>query len=111
MYYGLEPPTMLTTDPIEPVWLEAFDTVLRRCVLRPGDTVAVPAESQRRPALVQHAQLAAARQGCKPFHLIVTSPFEPGRPVISALAPSKLVVDCTVKHDGVTVVDNRTVAA
>jgi 2,5-dihydroxypyridine 5,6-dioxygenase len=103
---------MLTTDPIEPVWLEAFETVLRRCALRPGDTVAILAESQSRPALVELAQLAAARLGCKPFRIVVTSPFEPGppvrstgastalqqiAPVVAALAASTLVVDCTVE--------------
>jgi 2,5-dihydroxypyridine 5,6-dioxygenase len=81
---------MLTTDPIEPVWLEAFETVLRRCALRPGDTVAILGESQSRPALVQLAQLAAARLGCKPFHICVTSPFEPGPPVRSTGASTAL---------------------
>ena len=99
-------------EPIEPAWLAAFEAVLSRCAVRPGDVVAVLSESQSRPVLPQLARLAAARMGCKVFSIEVPTPFEPGPPVrstgactslrdlapaVSALAASTLVVDCTVE--------------
>jgi 2,5-dihydroxypyridine 5,6-dioxygenase len=98
---------------IEPAWVHAFETVLRRCALRPGDTVAVLCESQSRPVLPELARQAAARIGCRAFTLTLPSVFAAGRPgsrstgasdalqhitpVIAALASSTLVVDCTVE--------------
>ena len=98
---------------IEPAWVHAFETVLRRCALRPGDTVAVLCESQSRPVLPELARQAAARIGCTAFTLTLSSVFTPGRPgsrstgasdaiqniapVVAALAASTLVVDCTVE--------------
>ena len=98
---------------IEPAWIQAFETVLRRCALQPGDSVAVLCESQSRPVLAELARQAAARIGCRAFTLTVPSVFAPGRPgtrstgasdaiqhlapVIAALASSTLVVDCTVE--------------
>jgi 2,5-dihydroxypyridine 5,6-dioxygenase len=87
--------------------------VLRRCGLQPGDTVAVLCESQSRPVLPQLARLAAARIGCATFSLDVPSVFASNvpvarstgasaaiqniAPVVTALAASTLVVDCTVE--------------
>ena len=98
---------------VEPAWADAFETVLRRCALRPGDTVAVLCESQSRPVLVQLAQMAAARIGAHVFTLTLPSVAHPHAPpsrstgasdalqklapVIAALAASTLVVDCTVE--------------
>jgi 2,5-dihydroxypyridine 5,6-dioxygenase len=98
---------------IEPAWIQAFDNVLRRCALQPGDTVAVLCESQSRPVLPQLARLAAAGLGCSAFTLTVPSVFPTGRPsarstgasdalqnigpVVAALAASTLVIDCTVE--------------
>lgn len=100
-------------ETIEPVWLDAFEAVLRRCALRPGDTVAVLSESQSRPVLPQLARLAAARIGCQVFGLELPSVFSSAHPVarstgaspalrglppvVAALAGSTLVVDCTVE--------------
>jgi 2,5-dihydroxypyridine 5,6-dioxygenase len=100
-------------ETIEPAWLEAFEAVLRRCALQPGDTVAVLSESQSRPVLVTLAQLAAARLGARVFSLSMPSRFAKGvpqarstgasdalqnmAPVVAALAGSTLVVDCTVE--------------
>lgn len=100
-------------ETIEPAWLEAFEAVLRRCALQPGDTVAVLGESQSRPVLVSLAQLAAARLGARVFGLTLPSRFAKGlpqarstgasdalqniAPVLAALAGSTLVVDCTVE--------------
>jgi 2,5-dihydroxypyridine 5,6-dioxygenase len=98
---------------IEPAWIQAFETVLRRCALKAGDTVAVLCESQSRPVLPELARQAAARIGCRAFTLSLPSVFASGRPgsrstgasdaiqhstpVIAALASSTVVVDCTVE--------------
>ena len=100
-------------ETIEPAWLEAFEAVLRRCAVQPGDTVAVLSESQSRPVLVTLAQLAATRLGARVFGLTMPSRFAKGvpqtrstgasdalqniAPAVAALAGSTLVVDCTVE--------------
>lgn len=104
---------MMQTDPIEPAWVDAFEAVLRRCALQPGDTVAILCESQTRPVLPVLARLAAARIGAKEFMLTLPSVFSSGlpvarstgasnalqgiAPVVQALGGSTLVVDCTVE--------------
>ncbi|WBX99996.1 peptidase M29 [Ramlibacter tataouinensis] len=98
---------------IEPAWLDAFEAVLRRCAVQPGDTVAVLSESQSRPVLVELARLAAARLGARVFGLVMPTVFASGTPparstgasdalqhiapAVAALAGSTLVVDCTVE--------------
>ena len=99
---------------IESAWLDAFDTVLRRCALQPGDTVAILCETQSRPVLVDLARLAAARLGASAFVLTLPSVFgavgEPATrstgaspaiqhnaPVIAALQACTLVIDITVE--------------
>ena len=100
-------------ETIEPTWLDAFESVLSRCALQPGDTVAILSESQSRPVLVDLARLAAARIGAQAFTLTLPSVADPAQPVtrstgaspvirqlapvVSALAASTLVVDCTVE--------------
>jgi 2,5-dihydroxypyridine 5,6-dioxygenase len=111
MYYGPKRIIMLQ-ETLEPAWVDAFEAVLARCALGPGDTVAVLSESQSRPVLPQLARLAAARIGCKTFGIELATVFESGpairstgastalaqlAPVIAALAGSTLVVDCTVE--------------
>lgn len=98
---------------MEPAWLAAFEAVLARCGLQPGDTVAVLSESQSRPVLPELARLAAARRGAQVFSVMLPSVFSASlpaarstgaspvlrqiAPVVSALAGSTLVVDCTVE--------------
>jgi 2,5-dihydroxypyridine 5,6-dioxygenase len=100
-------------ETLEPAWLDAFEAVLGRCALQPGDSVAVLSESQSRPVLPQLARLAAARLGAQVFSLVLPSTFSPElpvarstgaspvlrqlAPVVAALAGSTLVVDCTVE--------------
>ncbi|HSV34021.1 MAG TPA: peptidase M29 [Ramlibacter sp.] len=100
-------------DTLEPAWIDAFEAVLGRCALRPGDTVAMLSESQTRPVLPQLARLAAARMGCATFEINLPTAFETGGPpvrstgastvlrqlgpVIAALSGSTLVIDCTVE--------------
>jgi 2,5-dihydroxypyridine 5,6-dioxygenase len=104
--------TMLQ-ERIEPAWIDAFESLLQRCALQGGDTVAILRESQSRPVLAELALLAAARLGAKAFTLTLPTNFEPGlpairstgasnalrniAPVVSALAGSTLVLDCTVE--------------
>jgi 2,5-dihydroxypyridine 5,6-dioxygenase len=98
--------------PIEPAWVDAFEAVLSRCALRPGDTVAILGETRSRPELPELARMAAARMGCRAFQVVVATPSEAGpavrstgastalqqiAPVVAALAASTLVVDCTVE--------------
>jgi 2,5-dihydroxypyridine 5,6-dioxygenase len=99
-------------ESLEPAWVDAFEAVFARCALGPGDSMAVLAESQSRPVLMQLAVLAASRMGCRPYVITVPSVFQAGppvrstgastalgglAPVVSALAASTLVVDCTVE--------------
>ena len=100
-------------ETIEPTWVDAFEAVLRRCALQPGDTVAILGETQSRPVLLDLARLAAARVGARSFTLTLPSVFSAGEPVtrstgatptlqqlapvVAALAACTLVVDCTVE--------------
>lgn len=116
MYYGPEPERRehgMLQETMEPAWLDAFEAVLGRCGLQSGDTVAVLSESQSRPILPELARLAAARRGAQVFSVMLPSTFASGTPVarstgasavlrqiapvVSALAGSTLVVDCTVE--------------
>ncbi len=58
-------PKIMLQEILEPSWVDAFEAVLARRVLRPGDTVAIRGESQSRPVLAGLARLAAARMGCR----------------------------------------------
>ena len=103
----------MMTDTIEPAWIDAFEAVLRRCALQPGDTVAILCETQTRPVLPLLARLAAARIGAKAFVLTLPTVFSTDlpvsrstgasnalqgiAPVVQALGASTLVVDCTVE--------------
>jgi 2,5-dihydroxypyridine 5,6-dioxygenase len=98
---------------IEPAWIDAFDTVLRRCALQPGESVAILGETQSRPVLLELARLAASRLGAQVFGLTLPSVFSASEPVarstgaceavaqmapvIAALQASALVIDCTVE--------------
>ncbi|MBK8741163.1 MAG: peptidase M29 [Betaproteobacteria bacterium] len=94
-------------------WIELFADVFRQCAVQPGDAIAILAETQSRPVLIELADLAAQRIGAKPFRLIVTTPplatLIPVRstgasdalqrlaPVLAALKASPFVVDLTVE--------------
>ena len=98
---------------IEPAWIDAFETVLRRCALQPGDQVAILGETQSRPVLMEMARLVATRLGGRCFMLTLPSVLGHGEPltrstgacpaiqnsapVIAALAASALIIDCTVE--------------
>jgi 2,5-dihydroxypyridine 5,6-dioxygenase len=103
----------MLTDRIEAKWIDLFAEVFARCKVGAGDTCAVLSESQSRALNVQLAELALARLGARPFHVVVPTPRQsapvPIRstgasvalqnlgPAISALAGSVFVADCTVE--------------
>jgi len=90
-----------------------FAEVFARCKVATGDLCAVLSESQSRALNVQLAELALARLGAKPFHVIVPTPrlsvpvpirstgastaLDGMTPVLQALSASVLVADCTVE--------------
>ena len=98
---------------LEPHWIDAFESVLRRCAIKSGDTVAILAETQSRAVLPELARHACARVGARSFTL--TLPTQPAHgvpiirstgastaigqlaPVVHALGASTLVLDCTVE--------------
>jgi 2,5-dihydroxypyridine 5,6-dioxygenase len=98
---------------IEAKWIELFAGVFRDCAVQAGDPVAILAESQSRPILVELADLAAQRIGARPFRLVVPTPALATRvpvrstgasdalqrlaPAIAALKASPFIVDLTVE--------------
>src|SRR5882672_6107345 len=103
----------MITDRIEGKWIDLFADVFARCKVALGDICAVLSESQSRALNVQLAELALARLGARPFHVVVPTPRQsapvPIRstgasvalqnlgPAIGALASSTFVADCTVE--------------
>ena len=98
---------------LEARWIDMFEQVFGLCGVKPGDACAVLSETQTRVELPQLAELALARLGARPFHVVM--PARPlsapvpvrstgasdaiGRlePVVQALAASTFVADCTVE--------------
>lgn len=104
---------MSLPERLEARWIDNFEQVFRLCGVQAGDACAVLSETLSRPVLPQLAELALARIGARPFHLVVPSPRPTapvpvrstgasdaiGRlaPVVQALAGSVFVADCTVE--------------
>jgi 2,5-dihydroxypyridine 5,6-dioxygenase len=98
---------------IEARWIDAFEKAFRLCEIKPGDCVAILSESQSRRVLIDLAELAALRLGCRVFQIVVPSHKPPvpvpirstgasdaigaSAPIVCALARATLVVDCTVE--------------
>ncbi|HTP61754.1 MAG TPA: peptidase M29 [Burkholderiales bacterium] len=103
----------MIADRIEGKWIELFAEVFARCKVGAGDACAILSESQSRTLNVQLAELALARLGARPFHVVVPTPRQTApvpirstgasvalqnlAPAISALAASVFVADCTVE--------------
>jgi 2,5-dihydroxypyridine 5,6-dioxygenase len=103
----------MIADRIEAKWIDLFVEVFARCKVAPGDICAVLSESQSRALNVQLAELALARLGARPFHIMVPTPRQSApvpvrstgasvalqnlRPALGALASSVLVADCTLE--------------
>ena len=104
---------MPLTDRLEAKWIDSFVEVFRLFGVQPGDACAVLSETLSRPSLVQLSELALARLGGRWFHVVLPTPRQSapvpvrstgasdaiGRlpPVISALAGSVFIADCTVE--------------
>ncbi len=98
---------------IEPAWIDCLQTVLMRCAVQPGDTVALLSESQSRPDLVETLRHACARLQAQAFQITLPTQASPRTPlirstgastaiagiapVVQALAACSLVIDCTVE--------------
>src|SRR5829696_3393963 len=96
-------------EAIEGKWVKAFADVFRLCAVKPGEVVAILAETQSRPILPRLAELALHQLDARPFHVVVCSPEltapVPVRstgttlavgglePVVTALAACGMVVD------------------
>ena len=103
----------MIADRIEGKWIDLFAEVFARCKVAPRDACAILSESQSRALNVQLAELALARLGARPFHVVVPTPRQtapvPIRstgasvalqgqgPAIGALAASVFVADCTLE--------------
>jgi 2,5-dihydroxypyridine 5,6-dioxygenase len=103
----------MIADRIEGKWIDLFAEVFALCKVSRGDICAVLSESQSRALNVQLAELALARLGARPFHVVVPTARQsapvPIRstgasvalqdlgPAIGALAASVFVADCTVE--------------
>ena len=103
----------MLVERIEAKWIELFADVFRQCAVNVGDTVALIAESQSRPILIELADLAAQRLGARPFRIVVptlplttTTPIRStgasnaiaqSKPVLAALKSSSFIVDLTVE--------------
>jgi len=103
----------MLNDRIESKWIDLFAEVFARCKVSAGDVCAVLSETQSRALIVQLAELALARLGAKPFHVVVPTPRQtapvPIRstgasvalagmgPALQALAASVFVADCTLE--------------
>jgi 2,5-dihydroxypyridine 5,6-dioxygenase len=103
----------MVADRLESKWIDLFTEVFARCKVAPGDACAILSESQSRQLNVQLAELALARLGARPFHVVVPTPRQsapvPVRstgasaalqglgPAIGALASCAFVADCTLE--------------
>ena len=98
---------------IEGKWLASFRRVFELCAVGKGSSVAVVAESQSRPVLVQLAELACYDLGASFFSLVLPTPEQSAPvvvrstgasnaiqhkpPVIEALKHVDVIVDVTVE--------------
>jgi len=103
----------MIADRIEAKWIDLFAEVFARCKVAAGDACAILSESQSRALNVQLAELALARLGARPFHVVLPTPRQTApvpirstgasvalqgmAPAIAALAGSVFVADCTVE--------------
>jgi len=103
----------MIADRIEAKWVDLFAEVFARCKVGAGDACAILSETQSRALNVQLAELALARLGARPFHVVVPTPRQsapvPVRstgasialqglgPALAALSSSVFVADCTTE--------------
>jgi 2,5-dihydroxypyridine 5,6-dioxygenase len=98
---------------IESSWIDTFERIFAACRIERGDVVRVLSETQSRRVNVKLAELALARLGARPVHIVVPSRpvdtpvpvrstgashvIQHMQPVMNALCGPGLVVDLTVE--------------
>jgi 2,5-dihydroxypyridine 5,6-dioxygenase len=103
----------MLVDRIEAKWIDRFAEAFALSAVKPGEAVAILSETQSRAVNVHLAELALARMGARPFHVVVPTPRQEApvpvrstgssnaiagsRPVIEALKTAAMVVDLTVE--------------
>ena len=101
------------SDRVEAKWIDMFCQVFGLCKVKEGDTAAILSESQSRKLNVHLAELALLRLGARVFHVQLPTPPQTNsipirstgastaiqelEPVVTALASSTIVVDCTIE--------------
>jgi len=94
-------------------WIETFVRIFQRCAVQPGEVVRLLSETDSRGINVKLAELALARMGAVPVHIVVPTlrirtpvpvrstgashVIQHMAPVMSALSGAGLVVDLTVE--------------
>ncbi len=94
-------------------WIETFVRIFQRCAVQPGEVVRLLSETDSRAVNVKLAELALARMGATPIHIVVPTlrintpvpvrstgashVIQHMAPVMSALSGAGLVVDLTVE--------------
>jgi 2,5-dihydroxypyridine 5,6-dioxygenase len=58
---------------IQERWISAFERIFRQCAVGPGEVVRILSETDSRRINVQLSELALARMGALPVHIIVPS--------------------------------------
>ena len=116
IYYACDRITFgvyMLRDRIEERWIRCFLDTFSLCGISSGDTVTVLSETQSRQLNVQLAELALARMGARPFHIVIPTPSQTApvpvrstgastviqniQPVMSALTHCPMIIDCTVE--------------
>jgi 2,5-dihydroxypyridine 5,6-dioxygenase len=103
----------MLVERLEDKWIDLFARTFDLCNVRPGDAVAILAETASRPANVELAELALLRLGARPFRIIVPTPPQTApvpvrstgastvladrEPVVQVLGAVSMVVDLTVE--------------
>ena len=98
---------------IEAKWIDSFARTFELCGVKSGDEIAILSESQSRQINVHLSELALLRLKARPYHIVLPTPpqtvaapirstgcsaaIQGLKPVIGALAGSKMVVDITVE--------------
>ena len=98
---------------IQERWIATFERIFQTCAVTPGEVVRLLSETDSRSILVKLSELALARMGAIPVHIVVPSlrqsAIVPVRstgasdalqrlgPAVAALAQSGFVADCTVE--------------
>ncbi len=103
----------MLAERIEAKWIDTFVTVFEMCGVEPPQTAAILSETQSRSVNVNLAELALARLGVQPIHVVVPTPAQSApvpvrstgasdaiagsQAVIAALQAVDFAVDCTVE--------------